>query len=1120
MFARLAGFVDRRPAVVVAAWLAVTVWISLAAPSLSELGTADQTAFVPDSAPSGRADALLRREFPDDPTRDPAVLVLARPGGLGAEDRAYVGSLAAFLASPEAATHVKAVQTAATAPELAPVLRAPDGAAELVIVSLKAAVFTASGNEAVAFLRRHLAATAPAGLEHHVTGLAALASDQADATLEAFDRTAVATVLLVLVILVLVYRSALAPLISLVSIGCAFLVARGLSGFLAEAGVEVASLVETFMVVMAFGAGTDYALFVISRFREFRSDPAGLRSALQGASTAVGPVISASAATVIIGFFAFLAAELGLFRSFGPVLGLAIAVTLAAGLTLTPALLRLGGAATFWPSRTGRHHGGGERVRWERVAAMVGRRPAAVLAAGTLVLAVPAVGVTAMHQSFDIPSELPPDAGARQGFEALARHYPAGQLAPIFLVVSTDGSILADGRLEAIDRLTDGLRRVPGVAEVRSVTQPAGVPLTTQTVSRLTGGSADLKALGLDPDRVDVTPLVNALASERGLRIDAGLLAAYPPLRERLGFFLGPQERTTRIVVALDGSPYARRALQVVRELDDRAAAELAGGPLAGARLAVAGPSAFFADIEDLAGQDLRTVGAIVVGAVLVILAVLLRSVVAPLYLLASVLLSLLAAMGISVAVFQGILGQPGLAFWLPPFLFVILVALGADYNIFIAGRIREELDAGRSVKEAAQHGLVLTGGTITSAGFILAGTFAALLLTPIPSVRQIGFGVGVGILLDTFVVRTLLVPAATMLLGRYAFWPSTTPATDPGRRRVAIGLSGAGIAALAAALIGVGLSGRPEAPVLEVAAGPAGEAARSTSGDGGLPPTSAASPHAGQPGPAGPAGTGAAGGARPARGNPQPPATTRPPARPAGGGPTTTTVTTRPSAPAAGSATTATTPTPTTTTAPAAPASAGRVAVPALGGWRYRAEGTRKVGLAGSTQPFNEEATTQVSRVGGDDQTPELRLLTESGSGTVDERRRYGPAAVDLLALRVSSAGLVYGGTFTPPQLLLRWPVRIGDTWTSTWTTEDTRGTTTAKVVEERTVTVADRSLRCYVVDRNTTVAGAVEGTQRQRSCWAPTLGMVADDEQDFQGTYQGIRFEGRVHLTLLSTP
>lgn len=160
-------------------------------------------------------------------------------------------------------------------------------------------------------------------------------------------------------------------------------------------------------------------------------------------------------------------------------------MTLAAGLTLTPALLRLAGAATSWPSGTGRHHRG-ERARWERVAAVVARRPAAVLAAATLVLAVPAVGVTQMHQSFDIPSELPPDAGARQGFEARPATIPPARWPPSSWWSSTDGSILAGGRLEAIDRLTDALRHVPGVAEVRSITQPAGVPLTAHTISRLT----------------------------------------------------------------------------------------------------------------------------------------------------------------------------------------------------------------------------------------------------------------------------------------------------------------------------------------------------------------------------------------------------------------------------------------------------------------------------------------------------------------------------------------------------------------------------------------------------------------------------------------------------------
>ncbi len=1101
MFGRLAGWVDRRAGWVVAAWLIGAVWLTLAAPSVSSVGTADETAFLPSSAPSRQADALVRREFPDDPA-DPAVVVVARRGGLTGSDRRYLGDLAAYLISPVAARHVSGVQSAVTSPELAPLLRSPDGDAELVVVALRAGVFTEGANQAVAFLRHHLDATAPPGLAHKVTGLGALAADQAQATVDSFGRTAAATIALVLLILLVVYRSVLAPLVSLVSIGAAFGVARGVAGLAAAAGFKVASLVETFMIVIAFGAGTDYCLFVISRYRERLAGGESSRGALRTASTAVGPVITASAATVIVGFLAFLAAKLGLFRSMGPVLGLAIGVTLAAGLTLTPALLRLCGGAVFWPSRPAERPAH-RPVGWDRLAGLVSRRPAAVLLAGLTLLAGPALGALRLHESFDLPAELPASAGARQGFELLERHFPGGAVGPVFLVVRHQRPLTDDAGLAALDRLTDALRREPDVAEVRSITQPAGAPLTTATLARLTGGATDLKALGLDPDTMDLTPFLTAIAAPGGLRINASVLHDYPALRQRLGVFLGRGDTTTRLVVALKGSPYARHSLNVVRHLDDRASEVLAGSSLAGAHLAVAGPSAFFADIQDTANQDLRTVSAIVIGAVLVVLAVLLRSVVAPLYLLVSVLLSLAAALGITVGIFQGVLGQPGLAFWLPPFLFVILVALGADYNIFIASRIREELDAGRSVADAAREGLVLTGGTITSAGFILAGTFAALLLSPITSVQQIGVGIGIGVLLDTFVVRTLLVPATTMLLGRAAFWPSTAPSGSGTGRRVALGLSGAGIAALAGLLIALGLSGRPEAPVRRVAAGPVAQPV----GAAPSPSTAPASPASVT---ATTARRGAAGGGIPTS------ITTRP-----------ATVTTSATASANGlsgveaSALQPASLSSSTTTKPTTGAGAlTRVVVPPVGGWRYHVAGTRKIGLAGSTQPFSEDVTTQVSRTGGSDTAAELRLYTESGSGTVDEHRRYGPDTVDLLSLRVASAGLSYGGTFSPPQLLLPWPARIGYAWSGDWATDDTHGHTDARILGERTLTVAGRALRCYDVQRDTTLTGAIEGTQHERACWNPDLGMTLTDDQTFQGTYQGVRFEAHAASTLLSPP
>jgi putative drug exporter of the RND superfamily len=1091
MFARLAAWVDRRAALVALAWVGAAVVLTVTVPSLASLGTDDRSDVLPPSAPSRQADRVLREAFPNDPALDPALLVFVRSAGLAGADRDYIAGLTSFLTSAEASEHITAVQSAATAPELAPVLRSPDGKAELVIVALQASTFTEGGNRAVAFLRHHLDATAPAGLEHHVTGSAALSADQRDALLQSFENTALATVVLVLVILLLVYRSAVAPLISLATIGTAFLVARGVVSLLAQRGVKVASIAETFMVLMAFGAGTDYCLFVISRYRE-ESGGGVERAGLARATTAVGPVITASAATVILGFLAFVATDLGTFRSMGPAMGLAIAFTLLAGLTLTPALLRLTGRGAFWPAR---HFATRARPapRWERLAATVTRRPGAVLLAGILFLAVPASGLLTARQSFDIVSELPPGAPARRGFEALAGHYPAGTLAPVYLVVAAD-TPLDDGGMAAVDRLTESLRALPEVAEVRSVTQPAGAPLTLATLSRLTGGTADLRSAGIDPDRVDITPLYNALASPRGLRFDAGLLRAYPQLRERLGFFLGAGDRSTRLVVSLAGNPYSRKALGVVRQVDDMAASVLAGSPLAGSRLAVAGPSAFFVDVSDIGSHDFRTVAALVIAGILVILGLLLRSPVAPLYLLASVLLSFAATMGLSVVLFQAVFDQPGISFYLPTMLFVILVALGADYNIFITGRIREELDAGVEVTEAVRRGLVITGRVITSAGLILAGTFSALMLASIPSLRMVGFAVAAGVLIDTVIVRSLLVPATAVLLGPLAFWPAGGRAVSPARHRAGLGLAGAAGAAVVVALIVLLATGGATPPILRVTTGAGETAAGATPAAAATATTSSST----SPAPTLRAGETAA---------PTTPPTTR----------AATSATTRP--PASVPATTATSGPAVAASPPLAGRPAG-VAVPAFGAWRYHRQGTRKIGQAGSTQPFSEDVVTQVSRAGGSDQAPEILLATESGGGSSEERRRYRSSAVDLLALRQGSGAVTFGGTFQPPQLLLRWPVEVGATWTSDWTAEGTQGHNVARVVGERQVTVAGRAYRCVIVEYDSRFTGDAQGRRQGRSCWVAELGMSVEDDEQIQATYRGVRFEGTSHSTLISPP
>lgn len=819
MFARLAAFTERRAVWVVAGWFLAVVVVVVTAPSLQDVGTQDDSDFLPAGAPSQQADRMLRELFPDDPTRDSALLVFERAGGLTPVDHAYVDSLSASLAAGDLTSSVLSVQSAATAPDLAPILRARDGAAELLIVSFRAPPFTHVTNEAVAQIRDHLAATAPGGLNHHLTGIAGLAKDQGDALLESFDRTAVVTVVLVLLILIAVYRSAVAPLLPLVTIGAAFAVAQGVVAHLAQAGFKVSSMAGTFMVVMIFGAGTDYCLFVVSRHREELAHGNPVPVTVRRTMTVMGSVIAASAATVIVGFLSQLSADFGVYRTMGPAMGVAIFITLVAGLTLTPALLRLVGTRAFWPQRLSRSalHDQVGSARWERLADIIRGRPAEMLLAGIIALLIPAAGLGWFRQSFDLVKDLPSSADARQGFEALSRHYPGGMLSPVNVAISTDGPILDDAKLAAIDRLTDALRRQPGVAEVRSITQPAGAPLTLESAGAVSGG-LDPAALGLDPSQVDLTPLLDALAAPGGLRFSASLLATYPQLAAKLGVFQGADGNSTRLIVALDGNPYEQDALDAFRQIDDTAATALAGSPLTGAALVVGGPTSFYSDMQAIGNNDFRVIAAILLASIFVVLALLLRSLVAPLFLLGTVVLSYGATMGITVVFFQGIVGDPGISFWLPAFLFIILVALGADYNIFIMSRVREEADAGYEIHEAARRGLVLTGRVITSAGLILAGTFAALIVAPLPNLRHIGFGVTVGVLLDTFLVRSVLVPSATMLLGRWAFWPSALRGTRHRVTPAQIAAAAVTLAAFATGLTLLAVSDSTEHPVTTVA--------------------------------------------------------------------------------------------------------------------------------------------------------------------------------------------------------------------------------------------------------------------------------------------------------------
>ncbi|MGH2739085.1 MAG: MMPL family transporter [Actinomycetota bacterium] len=349
----LAQFVVRHARVVVLAWIGLAVALGVLAPPLDDVVTQDETAFLSEEAPSIRGAIAFVDLWPEDELFQSGALVFRRDAGLTSSDEAFIKENESWLGSDAAPDNVRLTQSVYSRPELAEILASADGKVQLMIIGFTTPPFQPETDAAVATIRRHVKEAAPTGMRVHLTAAAGVAADQAFAIEESIHRTTIITLFLVGAILLWVYRSPVAPLIPLLTIGAAFSVARGVIALVADAGLQVSALVETFMIVIVFGAGTDYCLFIVSRFKE---DLARVRRrridharTLVASMAIVGAVIASSAATVIVGFSSQSVAEFGLYRTTGPALAIAVVITLVAGLTLTPALLRILGSWAFWP---------------------------------------------------------------------------------------------------------------------------------------------------------------------------------------------------------------------------------------------------------------------------------------------------------------------------------------------------------------------------------------------------------------------------------------------------------------------------------------------------------------------------------------------------------------------------------------------------------------------------------------------------------------------------------------------------------------------------------------------------------------------------------------------------
>jgi len=711
----------------------------------------DNTSFLPASAPSEQAAQLASPLQGASLTAVTVVAGRAR-GPLGQADQAAIARLSGALSRVAKVVSVRDAGQSA------------DGQAEqlTVLAGLARSAGLAASQQAtlVAGLRDAIRAAAlPAGMQAHTAGAVATRVDNNATSSRTGSQVQWFSIIFVVALLVAVFRSALAPLIAVLPALVVVLVAERLTAEAAVHGLGVSQIASLLLIVLVLGAGTDYALFLMFRVREEMRAGLPCHKAIELSVARVGETITFSAGILIAALLSLAAASFSLYSGLAAPLAIAIGLMLIAGLTLLPALLAVCGPVAFWPSSV--RPGAGRVGWWGPVCARIVRRPVVTLVAGLVVFgALAVVSFGYLASGFGGAVTAPSGSDSALGDALLAEHFPQAAANPTLIVLRLRRPAWVQAGLVAAAE-----RQLAADPEFTAVSGPLdanGTPLTPARYAALHA------AYG--PARV--------LTAASGSRVPADELAAYESYRAS-GSYVSANGYTISFATSLAaGSPSTTAAEEAVPAIraDAARAAQAAGASAYG----VTGQAPFTYDVAQLSDSDLRTVIPIAIAVIAVLLALVMRSLIAPLYLIASVVLSYFSALGLTVLVFDKAAGQPGLTFILPFLLFMFLLALGEDYNILVMSRIREEAHR-LPLPEAVSRALNVTGTTVTSAGLVLAGTFGVLAIVGSGSAGQqnvrtivdVGVGLALGILMDTFLVRTLLVPSAVVLIGRWNWWPS-----------------------------------------------------------------------------------------------------------------------------------------------------------------------------------------------------------------------------------------------------------------------------------------------------------------------------------------------------------
>lgn len=661
---------------VVAIWIIFVSLMMAKAGKFEDAQKNDSMSYLPDTAESLKVVELEKKQTGE---QLPGIQVYYRASGLTGDDIAAIKEDARSLTE-------KPVEG-----QLGPAYAvfAKDGKTGLVKVTV---ISNGEGDDLrkIAADIRDRAADSPDGLVVKLSGGIGF-SDDAIAVFQSMNSTVlIGTLLLVITLLLLIYRSPILWILPILSVGFAEIVSRGFGTMIAESGTTVNGQSAIIMTILIFGVGTDYALLLISRYREELRRHEDRHDAMARALRKSSPAILASAGTVVLALFTMILGELNSTSSTGPIGAMGVAMAMLSMLTLLPALLLIFGRWSFWPFIP-RFHSPDHFVAsgfWTKLADFVQRRRGLVIAGMCALIAVMSLGWLQFNSGLTQTDSYTKSVESIEGQKILARTLPAGAVGPVVVMVKNPSQT---------DAVVATLKRTNGVVAVAK-------PQTA-----------------------------------KGL---------------------------TRIEATLKAEPYSRQARDVIEPLRQSLRA------VAGDAVLVGGVTAVDTDVRASQARDNRLIIPIALSVVFLILIVLLRSLVAPVMLIFTVLASYFAVLGLSFVVFQDVFGFVGVDTSFPLWVFIFLVALGVDYNIFLMARVREEtLVHGSS--DGMRRGLVATGGVITSAAAVLAGTFTVLAFLPLVFLAEIGFSVAFGVLFDALLVRSVFVPALVWLIGPKVWWPS-----------------------------------------------------------------------------------------------------------------------------------------------------------------------------------------------------------------------------------------------------------------------------------------------------------------------------------------------------------